>query len=400
MAKEDITQRTIKGIIKRIRDNPNITDYNKKLVTQDLIEWLKATGGNSGNGSDPKTISKYLYSMERILAVLPKHVDFNEVTKQQMLKAIAKLNSSDYADWTKSMVRTVIKSFYKHFYGDDIMLPPVVGFIKSTRPKNQINGADLLSEPEVLKVVKKLRNLRDQSAIATMYDLALRSGEMQIKIRDVNLNEGFIFIDGKTGRRKAWLSSFSIPFLSEYLNSVPDKKPDDWLWTDYRGEMLTADALRMAFKRACKEAKLEKPRIWLYMLRHSRITWLINHNVPMSAIKRQIGHTPGSTIAEATYSHLVDSDVKAHILSASGDLVKTEPEPSVLKGWSCGYCNRLNGATAKYCSQCGRPRDVGVALQSEKLQETAIKSVVDSKYIDELVRKYVEEKLRKKKGKD
>ena len=396
MAKQDLTERTIRGIIKRIRDNPNITDYNKKLVTQDLIEWLKATGGNSGNGSDPKTIAKYLYSMERILAVLPKHVDFNKLTKQQMLKAIAKLNSSDYADWTKSMVRTVIKSFYKHFYGDDIMLPPVVGFIKSTRPKNQINGADLLSEPEVLKVVKKLRNLRDQSAIATMYDLALRSGEMQIKVRDVNLNEGFIFIDGKTGRRKAWLSSFSIPFLSEYLNSVPDKKPDDWLWTDYRGEMLTADALRMAFKRGAAEAKLEKPRIWLYMLRHSRITWLINHGVPMSAIKKQIGHTPGSTIAEATYSHLVDSDVKAHILSASGDLVKTEPEPSVLKGWSCGYCNRLNGATAKYCSQCGRPRDVGVALQSEKLQETAIKSVVDSKYIDELVRKYVEEKLRKK----
>ena len=107
MAKQDLTERTIRGIIKRIRDNPNITDYNKKLVTQDLIEWLKATGGNSGNGSDPKTIAKYLYSMERILAVLPKHVDFNKVTKQQMLKAIAKLNSSDYADWTKSMVRTV-----------------------------------------------------------------------------------------------------------------------------------------------------------------------------------------------------------------------------------------------------------------------------------------------------
>ena len=116
----------------------------------------------------------------------------------------------------------------------------------------------------------------------------------------------------------------------------------------------------------------------------------------MSAIKRQIGHTPGSTIAEATYSHLVDSDVKAHILSASGDLVKTEPEPSVLKGWSCGYCNKLNGATAKYCSQCGRPRDVGVALQSEKLQEAAIKSVVDSKYIDQLVAKYVKEKLKGK----
>jgi hypothetical protein len=38
-------------------------------------------------------------------------------------------------------------------------------------------------------------------------------------------------------------------------------------------------------------------------------------------------------------------------------------------------------------------------LQSEKLQEAAIKSVVDSKYIDELVSKYVEEKLRGKKGK-
>ena len=399
MAKEDITQRTIKGIIRRIRSNSSITDYNKKLVTEDLIEWLKAAGGNSGNGSDPKTIAKYLYSMERMLSFLPKHVDFNKITKQQMLKAIAALNSSNYADWTKSMVRTVLKTFYRHFYGDDIMLPPVVGFIKSTRPRNQINGADLLSEQEVLMVIKKLRNPRDQSAIAVMYDLALRSGEMQIKVRDVNLSEGYVFIDGKTGRRKAWLSSFGIPFLSAYLNSVPDKKPDDWLWSDYRGEMLTAAALRMAFKRACKEAKLEKPRIWLYMLRHSRVTSWINRGVPMSAIKKQIGHTPGSTIAESTYSHLVDADVKEHILAAAGDQVKTEPEPIVLKGWTCGYCNRLNGATAKYCSGCGRPRDIGIALQSEKLQEAAIKSVIDSKYIDELVSKYVEEKLKEKKGK-
>ena len=400
MAKEDITQRTIKGIIRRIRSNSSITDYNKKLVTEDLIEWLKAAGGNSGNGSDPKTIAKYLYSMERMLSFLPKHVDFNKITKQQMLKAIAALNSSNYADWTKSMVRTVLKTFYRHFYGDDIMLPPVVGFIKSTRPRNQINGADLLSEQEVLMVIKKLRNPRDQSAIAVMYDLALRSGEMQIKVRDVNLSEGYVFIDGKTGRRKAWLSSFGIPFLSAYLNSVPDKKPDDWLWSDYRGEMLTAAALRMAFKRACKEAKLEKPRIWLYMLRHSRVTSWINRGVPMSAIKKQIGHTPGSTIAESTYSHLVDADVKEHILAAAGDQVKTEPEPIVLKGWTCGYCNRLNGATAKYCSGCGRPRDIGIALQSEKLQEAAIKSVIDSKYIDELVSKYVEEKLKGKKGKN
>ena len=38
-----MTERTIRGI-KRIRDDTNITDYDKKLVTEGLVEWLKAAG--------------------------------------------------------------------------------------------------------------------------------------------------------------------------------------------------------------------------------------------------------------------------------------------------------------------------------------------------------------------
>ncbi len=397
MAKDDLTTRTIKSIVKRIRSNPDITEHNKKLVTESLVEWLEASGGATGNGSDPKTIAKWLYGMEHAMQFFPKRTNFEKITKSQMMKAIAELNNSKYADWTKTTARMVVKAFYRHFFGSDIRIPEAVGFIKTGRPRNQIDGADLLNEQEVLEVVKHLKNLRDKSAIAVIYDLALRSGETQIKMRDVNLAEGFIYIDGKTGRRKGWLSSFSIPFLSAYLNSVPDKKPDDWLWADYNGNSLSPNAISIAFKRACKAANIQKPRIWLYMLRHSRITCWINRGVPMSAIKKQVGHTPGSNIAEATYSHLTDGDTREHILAAAGDQVKVEPEPSILKGWTCQYCGKLNGADARFCSGCGRPRDFAVAQQEATLEKTALHAALDAKQMDELVKEVAKKLKRGKK---
>ncbi len=385
MAKESLEARTVKNIIKRIRNNPNITEYNKKLVTRDLVEWLEASGGRDGGGSDIKTIVKWLYGMEHVMKFLPKHTDFNKITKEQMMKAIAELNNSKYSAWTKTTARTVIKAFYRHFYGDDIQIPAVVSFIKTGRPKTQIDGANLLSDAEVLEIVKHCRNLRDKSVIAVMYDLALRSGETKIKMKDVNLEQGFIYINGKTGRRKAWLSSFSIPFLTAYINSVPDKKPDDWLWTDYNGNPLSVNAITLAFKRACKDSGLKKPRFWLYMLRHSRITYWINHGVPMSAIKRQVGHAPGSTITESTYSHLVDSDVREHILAAAGDQAKAEPQPSILKGWTCQYCGKLNDATARFCSTCGRPKDIAIAQQESILEKTALRASIDDEVKEEII---------------
>jgi site-specific recombinase XerD len=362
-----LAERTTVGISKRITSNAKISSYNKGRI-QEMCSWL------GSNDSNVKTVQKYMYCMERFLKVMEEEkmsqVDFDKIDKEQMQRLISRVNKSDYSDWVKTMIKTVIKTVWKHWYGQDVQHPIVTAGIKISRPENKLKNSDLLSESEVISLIRACRNDRDRSIISLSYGLALRDCETEIKVRDVHLKEGYITIDSeKTGIRKAYLSSFETPYLITLLNNNSEKKPDDYLWTDWLGNRLSTDAIRMIVKRAGRDSGVSKrKKVWFYLLRHSRITSWVNRKVPIAAIKKQVGHTARSTMIEATYTHLADDDVRAHILQGNRDELpdETKEEAPRLKAQICPWCSKKHEASAIFCPETGRPISLELAQAEEK----------------------------------
>ena len=149
-----------------------------------MVAWAQA------NERDEKTVLKYLYCMERFLKLFSRKVDFNKIDRDEMERIMSKLNASEYGDWIKVMVKRQVKMFWKHFYGKDIRMPPVVAWIMIKKPVSTLEGSQLLTEEEVLRLVQSATSERNQSLLAVGYDLGLRVGETAIKVKDVNRDEG------------------------------------------------------------------------------------------------------------------------------------------------------------------------------------------------------------------
>ena len=377
--KPTLTERTVSGILQRIRANPHTTKYNNEMIAK-MLAWAKT------NGKSERTVTKYLYCMERFLKMFSRKVDFDKIDKEEMERIMSNLNDSEYGDWIKAMVKTQVKMFWRHFYGNDIQAPPAVAWIYIKKPKNKLEGSQLLSEDDVLRLVKAATSDRNKSIIAVGYDLGLRIGETAIKVRDVNLSEGYIDVDGKTGKRRAWMTSFSIPYLSSYLNGL-NKKPDDWLWTDYLGNRLTVAAIYMVLKEAVRSAKLEK-KVWWHLLRHSRCTFYINKGAQSIAIKKQFGWSARSTVMETTYAHLTNSDTRKILLAAVNEDEPAKIDEYKLKAVKCPRCEKKCAPGSKYCDKCGRALSLEFATDIENVKNVIADSIENggdlNKRIEEL----------------
>ena len=100
-----------------------------------------------------------------------------------------------------------------------------------------------------------------------------------------------------------------------------------------------------------------------------------------------------------TYVHLSGRDVDSAVLQANG-YKPVEVQTPKLKVQLCPRCHLANGPDAQYCTRCGSPLSIDVALLEEKTQKAAVQSAIDPQTIAELVDMLVEEKLKeKKKGK-
>ena len=115
-------------------------------------------------------------------------------------------------------------------------------------------------------------------------------------------------------------------------------------------------------------------------------------------LKNFFGWTGGSRMAE-TYVHLSGRDVDSAVLQANG-YKPVEVQAPKLKVQLCPRCHLANGPDAQYCSRCGSPLSIDIAMMEEKTQKAAVQSAIDPQAIAELVDAIVEERLRKKKGKD
>ncbi len=386
-------------ILSRVRNNPRILKANKKAL-EDLVAYMQA------NGIKQTTIAKNVYCMEKFINAIDPKVNLVKAERQDIERAVAKIVSSDLSEETKRAIRVVIKSFYKHFIGEDLYYPKQIAWIKTTVNKNRkFLPEDILNEEDIAKLLDAAPNPRDRAVIALLFDSGMRAGELlSLRRKDVELEgkTGHVTVMGKTGARRIPIL-FSVPFIGQWLDMKKELSGSAPLWVSIgswsnKNQAMDYSGLRMMLKKLTLKAKIDK-RVYPHLFRHSRASNYANM-LTEQQLKAYFGWT-GDSKMTATYVHLSGRDIDNAILKANNMQPKEEAQEQKLAYRPCPKCREINGIASRFCTRCGGAMDVAIGLKEEALDEAArrgvAKGIEDPSVVERALEKVVEG-IRKKRN--
>ncbi|MDE1810668.1 MAG: tyrosine-type recombinase/integrase, partial [Candidatus Micrarchaeota archaeon] len=299
-------ERSIRQVLDSIEKDKKIPKENKSAL-ENHINFLRA------RGADPKTVLKHLYCMKKFLPALGG-VDCREADRQDIERAMAKIEALSIGSETKRNVKSIIKAFYKHMLGEDLYYPKQVAWIKTSQAKNKRTLPEgILTEDDVLKMLTASGNVRDKAIVALLFDSGIRVGELLgVRVKDVDLDSepAHVTVNGKTGMRRIPIL-FSVPYLAGYLNTIRDRKQPEPLfmaigsWSNLERPVERA-AVAKVLKLAAKRSHIDKP-INPHAFRHARATYYASR-LTEQQLKAFFGWTGDSRMA-STYVHLSGRDI-------------------------------------------------------------------------------------------
>ena len=174
------------------------------------------------------------------------------------------------------------------------------------RPKKSRKLPNVISQEEVLNIIKVTQNLKHRAIIALIYSCGLRISELvNLKLNDFHIDRKQLIIKNGKGRKDRYVSladSF-LPLLSNYYHSY---NPKTYFVEGQKGGKYTADSVRQFLKKSCLKANINKP-VTPHTLRHSYATHLLENGVDIRYIQSLLGHAKPETTM--IYTHVKRKDL-------------------------------------------------------------------------------------------
>ncbi len=175
-----------------------------------------------------------------------------------------------------------------------------------TRPKKSKTLPIVLSQSEVIDLIRFTPNLKHRAIIALLYSCGLRISELlNLKLSDINIDRMQLIVKNSKGRKDRYVSlaEHFVPLLSNYYHTY---SPKVYFVEGQNGSTYSAESVRQFIKRSCKAAKIKKP-VTPHTLRHSYATHLLENGVDIRYIQELLGHAKPETTM--IYTHVSRKDL-------------------------------------------------------------------------------------------
>lgn len=283
----------LKLALKPIRKPRDISEENKQIIRL----YVKYLGGKRYSESTIKTYFTFIADFFNYTQNTPIE-DFNNRLVEQFIEDVfvpRKYSISSQRQFISAI--KLFKAFYPECKIDEIQLK---------RPKKSKLLPTVLSNQEVIDLLRCTKNLKHRAVLAMIYSAGLRISELiNLQLKHIDIDRKQIIVKNSKGRRdrNIILADSFVPLLLNYVNSYTpttffvEGKPD----TKYSPE-----SVRAFLKRSCIEAGITK-RVTPHTLRHSYATHLLENGIDLRYIQELLGHAKPETTM--IYTHVSKKDL-------------------------------------------------------------------------------------------
>jgi len=187
-----------------------------------------------------------------------------------------------------------IKFYFEKVLGKNVTL-------KIDRPRREKKLPEVLSEEEVLLLLRNVENLKHRCILMTIYSGGLRLSEVvSLQINDIDSKRMKIFIKGAKGNKDRYtlLSRELLKWLREYYKR---EKPVRWLFEGITGGQYSMRSVQGIMRDAIVKAGIRK-HATVHTLRHSFATHMLENGVDLRYIQNLLGHNSSKTTE--IYTHI------------------------------------------------------------------------------------------------
>jgi hypothetical protein len=158
-----------------------------------------------------------------------------------------------------------------------------------------------------------------------------------------------------------------------------------------RKDFLTPSTYNIMLKRFAKMAGFQK-RVYSYLLRHTRITHLLELGWNEVMIKKLVGHSLDSA-AFKVYEHLAERQLEQYVLSQRQGEKDHRKSLGLPVAKTCTFCKTENEPTIDFCAACGRAISIKGLVESGEKERELLKFLTP-KMIEDMIERKVKERLR------
>lgn len=275
---------------------------------EDFLNYLTLERGYS-----PNTIEAYRRDLKDFLNFLKK--DWRDVEKEDVLLYMRKLQKKGFSQRSSSRVLSSLRTFFKYLILESVIKVNPLSGIKGIRQTKSLPTYLTMEEVEQLISLPELSNptgKRDKAILELIYATGLRVSELvELKMEDLELDEGFIYVTGKGGKRRMVpTGEIALKYLSIYLNvreEYFEGKGNPFVFLNYKGEPLTRQGLWKIIKGYGKKIGIAD-KLSPHTLRHSFATHLLERGADLRSIQIMLGHSRISTTQ--IYIHIATERLK------------------------------------------------------------------------------------------
>ena len=174
------------------------------------------------------------------------------------------------------------------------------------RPKRSHLLPTVLSNEEIINILRCTKNLKHRAIIAIIYSAGLRISELiNLQLTHIDIQRRQLIIKNSKGRkdRNIILAKSCIPLMLNYLNTY---KPEVFFAEGKPSEKYSSESVRAFLKRSCKAANIKK-KVTPHTLRHSYATHLLENGIDLRYIQELLGHAKPETTM--IYTHVSKKDL-------------------------------------------------------------------------------------------
>lgn len=276
-------------------------------LTAVYLDHLLLTRGLADN-----SVASYAGDLERHVLFLKKQgiTDPREVEATVILAWLVDLKKNGLSSRSRARHLTAVRGFYTHLFKENLIASDPVHLVEP--PKTGLFLPVTLSPEDVVRLLEipdpqNPRGSRNRAMFEILYGAGLRVSELiSMKIRDVNLEAGFVRVFGKGSRERM------VPIGSHALNAVEawlstgrpqllKGNPSSWLFVARAGKPMTRQGFWKLLKKSARLAGLPDS-VTPHTLRHSFATHLLEGGADLRSVQTMLGHSDIATTQ--IYTHV------------------------------------------------------------------------------------------------